>query len=95
MRSQIFLAAALLSSAVFAQRVMPNSATTPQPSTGKEMNLGNGVLKAPEQMPNSSSVLCDGSMIEPVAIVLQRDLRECIQGNLDRESIERSNGETR
>lgn len=95
MRSQIFLAAALLTTAVFAQREMPNRLEPDIAKNSKPDITGTVQITGHNEGPGS--VVINGGPDESpmVAISLDRSLLDAIQGNLDRESIERTNGETR
>lgn len=96
MRSLILAAAALLSSAAFAQRT--NSANPIQDRAIDPGTVVTGttvVVKGTNEGPNAFGVTWDGSKNEPVAIVMERDFRDCIPGNLDREDLERVHGEIR
>jgi hypothetical protein len=94
MQSRILLAATLIASAAFAQRTVPtDSKLAPKEGT----TVVGGTVTVTGSTPMLGTGYVNGGMIEPsqVAIVMDRDFREAIQGNLDRETIERSNGETR
>ncbi len=93
MRSLILATAALLSATAFAQKTAPRLGT--ELPTGKELNVGEGRIEAGGEMTNSDFIIDDGSKNELVAISLNRDFRDCIPGNLDREDLERVHGEIR
>lgn len=93
MRSLILATAALLSATAFAQKTA-SSLPTDRPAS-QEMNIGESRIEAGGEMTNSDFIIDDGSRFEPVAIVMERDFRDCIQGNLDREDLERVHGEIR
>jgi len=96
MRSQILFAAALLSTAAFAQKTAPNLVASPvDRASTQNIDLKNINVTVSTAGPGTVDVNWDGSLSTQVAIVMDRDFREAIQGNMDRETIERSNGETR
>jgi len=96
MRSQILFVAALLSTAAFAQKTTPNLvASTVDRASTQNIDLNNIKVTATTAGPGTVEVNWDGSLSSQVAIVMDRDFRDAIQGNLDREVIERANGEVR
>lgn len=96
MRSQILFAAALLSTAALAQKTSQKleMAPTDRPAD-QRIELKDVKVVGDLHLPNTLGIIDDGSKGGMVAVVLDRDFRDAIQGNMDRETIERSNGETR
>ena len=94
MRSTILAATVLLTAAAFAQRTLStNSVPDRSIDPGKEVAGSTVVVKGANDGPNTVSVDWENTRNEPVAIVMERDLRDCIPGNLDRERLELRNGE--
>jgi hypothetical protein len=96
MRSLILFAAAILSTAAFAQKTTPKFDIAPsdRPADQKVV-LKDVIVTANTAGPEAIGVNWDGSNAPQVAVVMDRDFRDAIQGNIDRETVERSNGETR
>ncbi|MEK7392010.1 MAG: hypothetical protein AAB214_05520 [Fibrobacterota bacterium] len=96
MRSQILFVAALLSTTTFAQKTASNLATAPTDrASTQKIDLENIKVIANTGEPGSFDINWDGSRSHQVAVVMDRDFRDAIQGNMDRETLERLNGETR
>lgn len=97
MRSQIFLAAALLSTAAFAQRTLSSDAAANLAGKNPGTTVAGGTVNVTGHSPMLGSAYVNGGVVEApqVAIVMERDFRDAIQGDMDRETIERANGETR
>ncbi len=96
MRSTILAAAALLAATAFAQRtISTDSDLTRTIDPGKVVAGATVVVEGTGDGPNTVSVNWENTRNEPVAIVMERDLRDCIAGNLDRERLELRNGEVR
>lgn len=93
------IAVASLSLSAFAQKteipvgeVADDVAGTRQ---GQEVKLKDIEVKGESNAPNSFGIIEDGSDSPLASISLSRDLLVAVQGNMDRERIERQNGETR
>lgn len=96
MRSQILFIAALLSTAAFAQRTLStDDALKASPKEGTTVVGGTVNVTGSTSMVGSGFIQGGVVDLPLVAIVMDRDFRDAIQGNMDRETIEHSNGETR
>lgn len=95
MRSLVLLSAALFASAAMAQKTTPKLQVHPNDRTGQEIDLKNIEIKGDLGLPGSVRVDIEGSQADVVALSLDRSFVDCIPGNLDREDLERVNGEIR
>ncbi|MBK8804158.1 MAG: hypothetical protein IPN71_19290 [Fibrobacteres bacterium] len=62
---------------------------------GQQVNLKDIEVKGATDAPNTFGVIEDGSVSPLASIDLSRDLLVAVQGNVDRERMERQNGESR
>ncbi|MEN9309281.1 MAG: hypothetical protein RL173_3213 [Fibrobacterota bacterium] len=97
MRSQILFVAALLSTTTFAQRTSTVDDAAKLAPTNPGTTVAGGTVTVTGQSSMTGSDFINGGVVDApmVAVVMDRDFRDAIQGNLDRETIERANGEVR
>ncbi|MBK9575900.1 MAG: hypothetical protein IPK50_22195 [Fibrobacterota bacterium] len=62
---------------------------------GQQVNLKDIEVKGVRSTPNAFGIIDDGSVSPLASIDLSRDLLVAVQGNVDREHMERQNGESR
>ena len=94
LRSSLLLA--LLTLPALAQRTPSGSLADPIARASiQEVDLDSVLIRVDGEGTNALGL--QGGQIDPtsVAIVMERDFLTAVRGNLDRESLERANGESR